>query len=57
MFRLFTTISLLVLGGLTADAAKRPNVVMLLSDDLGFKDIGCYDGPVKTPTLDKLAAG
>lgn len=40
----------------TASAAH-PNVVMLLADDLGFKDIGCYDGPVKTPTLDKLAAG
>ncbi|MCP4785299.1 MAG: sulfatase-like hydrolase/transferase [Fuerstiella sp.] len=29
---------------------------MLLADDLGWKDIGCYDGPVKTPTLDSLAA-
>lgn len=36
-------------------SGERPNVVMLLSDDLGFKDIGCYDGPVKTPTLDALA--
>ncbi len=35
---------------------KKPNVVMLLSDDLGWKDIGCYGGPVKTPVLDKLAA-
>ena len=38
-------------------AAKRPNVVLLLSDDLGWKDIGCYGGPVKTPALDRLAAG
>jgi len=36
-------------------AAKRPNVVVLLADDLGWKDIGCYDGPVKTPALDGLA--
>jgi len=37
-------------------AAKRPNIVVLLADDLGWKDIGCYGGPVKTPTLDRLAA-
>ena len=41
---------------LRATAAERPNVVILLSDDLGVKDIGCYDGPVNTPVLDKLAA-
>ncbi|MFP6633916.1 MAG: sulfatase-like hydrolase/transferase, partial [Planctomycetota bacterium] len=40
-----------------AQAAKRPNIVMLLADDLGWKDIGCYGGPVKTPALDALAAG
>lgn len=34
-----------------------PNVVMLLADDLGFQDVGCYDGPVKTPNIDSLAAG
>ena len=30
---------------------------MLLADDLGWQDIGCYGGPVKTPALDKLAVG
>ncbi|MCG6156492.1 sulfatase-like hydrolase/transferase [Rubinisphaera margarita] len=47
---------LLVVSGTFAIAGERPNVVMLLSDDLGFRDIGCYDGPVDTPTLDSLAA-
>ncbi|QDV63001.1 sulfatase-like hydrolase/transferase [Crateriforma conspicua] len=40
----------------TADAAKA-NVVMLLADDLGYRDVGCYDGPVQTPNIDSLAAG
>lgn len=41
----------------TAADAKQPNVVMLLADDLGFRDVGCYGGPVKTPAIDSLAAG
>lgn len=39
-----------------AQSTSPPNVVILLSDDLGWQDIGCYGGPVKTPALDSLAA-
>lgn len=38
-------------------AETKPNVVMLLADDLGYQDVGCYDGPVKTPAIDALARG
>ena len=33
----------------------RPNVVVILVDDMGFSDIGCYGGEIPTPNLDKLA--
>lgn len=34
----------------------RPNVLILLADDLGYQDVGCYQGPVHTPNIDALAA-
>ncbi|MBN1125724.1 MAG: sulfatase-like hydrolase/transferase [Sedimentisphaerales bacterium] len=36
---------------------RRPNIVLIMSDDMGFSDIGCYGGEINTPTLDTLAAG
>ena len=45
-------------NGLAGGAkAKRPNIVLIMSDDMGFSDIGCYGGEIETPNLDKLAAG
>lgn len=40
-----------------AAAPKRPNVVVILVDDMGFSDIGCFGSEIPTPHLDKLAAG
>jgi arylsulfatase A-like enzyme len=37
-------------------ATQRPNIVLIMSDDMGFSDIGCYGGEVDTPSLDQLAA-
>ena len=41
--------------GLSLSVQTQPNVVILLADDLGYKDVGCYGGPVKTPAIDQLA--
>ncbi len=35
---------------------NRPNIVVILSDDMGFSDIGCYGGEIETPHLNQLAA-
>src|SRR5690625_3469576 len=34
---------------------KKPNIILILNDDMGYSDIGCYGGEVDTPNLNKLA--
>jgi arylsulfatase A-like enzyme len=38
-------------------AADRPNIIYIMSDDMGFSDIGCYGGEIETPNLNALADG
>jgi arylsulfatase len=37
------------------DAAPKPNVLLILADDLGWSDLGCYGSEIRTPNLDALA--
>lgn len=35
--------------------SKRPNILVIVADDLGFTDLGCFGGEINTPNLNKLA--
>lgn len=37
------------------EITKKPNIVLIVADDLGFGDIGCYGGDIQTPNLDELS--
>ena len=39
-----------------AENASRPNIVLIMADDLGFSDLGCYGSEIETPNLDQLAS-
>ncbi|HIK96287.1 MAG TPA: arylsulfatase [Planctomycetes bacterium] len=43
-------------GTQPVDAAQPPNVLMIVADDLGYSDLGCYGGEIRTPNIDRLAA-
>ncbi len=47
----------LLFAAAAALAADRPNILLMMVDDLGFSDFGCYGSEIETPRIDQLAAG
>src|SRR5690349_2891925 len=56
MKRLLLATALLFASFTALRAATPPNIVVILVDDMGFSDIGCYGSEIPTPNLDALAA-
>jgi arylsulfatase len=57
------TVLAILLSGAVADVSAapvtpsaKPNILIIVADDMGFSDIGCYGGEIQTPNLDRLAA-
>ncbi len=48
--------AILFLGLMTIGKAASPNIVLIMADDMGFSDVGCYGGEINTPHIDRLAA-
>lgn len=42
-------------GSDSNESASKPNIIVVMADDMGFSDLGCYGGEIKTPNIDSLA--
>jgi arylsulfatase A-like enzyme len=55
LFRLLTLCIILPAIGCSTTEDTRPNIILMMADDMGFSDIGCYGSEISTPNLDGLA--
>jgi len=55
--KFFVPLCLFISSLAFVSAEDRPNIIVILSDDMGYSDIGCYGGEIETPHLDGLAKG
>ena len=49
-------VTVLACSSVPPDPESRPNFVLVMADDMGYSDIGCFGGEIRTPNLDRLAA-
>jgi arylsulfatase A-like enzyme len=57
MKSIFTIGVALLFGARAFAATEKPNVVIIMSDDMGYSDLGCFGGEIATPNLDTLGMG
>ena len=51
----FPLAALACIAPMLAGAAERPNILLIVADDLGYSDLGAFGGEIETPNLDRLA--
>lgn len=50
------TLSAASLHGQAQTTKKKPNIIVIMADDMGYSDLGCYGGEIETPNLNRMAA-
>lgn len=57
---LFTAcLTLMTIAGAASagESPAKPNIILIMADDMGYSDLGCYGGEIETPNIDRLARG
>ncbi|TWU02213.1 arylsulfatase [Stieleria varia] len=53
--KILLLLSLFLVATTVSAAESRPNIVLIITDDMGFSDVGCYGGEIDTPNIDSLS--